>query len=166
MASATFAGTDYALKATPKVGTWPNAASCNGELYCLSEEFYATGAHAAGSLLYMGILPAGAVVHFSFLWPIDSDEVADGAAVMAAAVTGELGTLTDPDLFGDFTTLAAVTPVVQILTPVPDGVIHTFLTDTALRAETIVVIKTADQSLADTEGIALKMFYTLAGRTY
>ena len=163
-ASATFAGTDYALKATPKIGTWPNAASCNGELYCLSEEFYATGAHAAGSLLYMGILPAGAVVHFSILWPIDSDEVADGAAAMAAAVTGELGTIADPDLFGDFSTLGAA--ATQVLTPVPDGTIHTFLSDTALRAETIVVIKTADQSLANTEGIALKMFYTLAGRTY
>lgn len=164
MATASYAGTNYALRATPKVGTWPNAAACNGEVYCLSEECYATGAGDDPSLFYMGILPVGAVVLFSVVWPIDSDEVADGAAAMGLAVTGEIGTATDPDLFGDITALNVA--ATQVIEPCPDGTIYTSTLDFALREETTVIIKTGAQAVADTEGIALKMFYTMAGRTY
>ena len=164
MASASFGGTNYTLKNIPKVGTWPNAAQCNAELYCLSEECLATGAHAAGTQLMMGKLPAGAIVQFTAIWPIDSDEYFDGAAAMNAAVTGELGTLTDNDLFGVATALNVA--ALQIIEPVPDGTTYTSTLDLALRSETIIVFTTADQSMAATEGIAIKMFYTLAGKTY
>ena len=141
MASASFAGTNYALKATPKVGTWPNAAACNAELYCLSEEVYATALVGdAGSILYMGLLPVGAIVQFSVVWPIDSDEVFDGAAAMNAAVTGELGTIADPDLFGDVTALNVA--ATQVIEPVPDGTTYTSTLDFALREETTVVFLT------------------------
>jgi hypothetical protein len=164
MATGTAYGTNYALKNTPRIGTWPNAAQCNSELYCLSDECYADSAGQATSLMYVGILPVGAIVQFSVVWPIDSDEVADGAAAMTNAVTGEMGTLTDPDLFGDITALNVA--ATQVIAPCPDGTTYTTTLDFALRAETTVVIKTGAATLADTEGIAVKIFYTMAGRTY
>jgi len=157
--------TNYALKNTPLVGTYPYAARCNSEVYCLSEEVYATAdAGDLGSLLYVGKLPAGAIVLFSLVWPIDSDEIADGAAAMTNAVTGEIGTLTDPDLFGDITALNVA--ALQKVAPCPDGTTYTTTLDFALREETNVIIKTGAAALVDTEGIALKMFYTMAGQTY
>lgn len=165
MATGTAYGTNYTLKATPKVGTWPNAAACNGELYCLSEECYATGAGVPGSVMRMGKLPVGAVVQFTVLWPIDSGEVADGGAAMAAAVAGDIGITGDTNLFGSFTDLTSVTP--QVIGTVPDGTTYTSTLDFALRAETDVIITTTGaQNLANTEGIAMKMFYTMAGQTY
>lgn len=159
-------GTNYALKANPKVGTWPNAAACNGEVYVLSEECYSTGTGSLGSLMYMGKLPVGAIVLFSVVWPIDSTNPELGGEGMGNAVAGELGTATDPDLFGDIAQLDTTT-LPQILEPKPDSSIYTTTLDFALREETTVIFKTtAAFELADTEGIALKMFYTMAGKTY
>lgn len=166
MATATYAGTNYALKAAPRVGTWPNAAACNGEVYCLSEECYATSDLGDRySLMYIGILPVGAVVLFSVIWPIHSDHIDAGGYGMTLPVTGELGTATDPDLFGDVGVLNSATP--QVIEPCPDSSVYTSTLDFALREETTVIFKTiAIQALADNEGIAVKIFYTMAGRTY
>lgn len=164
MGASTHYGTNYALKIAPKVGTWPNAAQCNSELYCLSEECYPSGDIDDESILYMGILPAGAIVQFSAVWPIDSGEIFDGAAAMANACTGELGTITDPDLFGDITPMNVA--ALQIVAPCPDGSTYTTTLDYALRTETTVVLTIGAQDLSALEGIALKMFYTMAGRTY
>jgi len=174
MATVTIYGTNYTLQATPKVGTWPVSAQSHGsKVYCMSDECYATGVGTAGSHMYLGRLPAGAVPLVSIIWPIDSDEVADGGAAMAAAVTGQLGLLArtgsnartaDPDLFGDVTTLASATP--QVIEPVPDGTIYTTTLDMAMREECTPVLLTAAQSLADTEGVALKMLYTHGGATH
>jgi hypothetical protein len=174
MATASFGGTNYTLQATPMVGTWPYSAQSHGsKVYCMSDECYATGVGTAGSHMYCGGLPAGAVPLISVVWPIDSDEVADGAAAMNAAVTGQLGLLAttganaraaDADLFGDVTALNAA--ATQVIEPVPDGSIYTTTLDFALREECTPVLLTADQSLADTEGIAVKILYTHGGRTY
>lgn len=164
MASGTHHGTNYALKVAPKVGTWPNAAACNSELYCLSEECYPSGDIDDESILYMGKLPVGAIVQFSVVWPIDSGEIADGAAAMTNACTGELGILTDVDLFGDITALNVA--AAQVVAPCPDGTTYTTTLDYALRTETTVVLTIGAANLTATEGVALKMFYTMAGRTY
>jgi hypothetical protein len=166
MATGTAHGTNYALKNAPYVGTWPNAARCNSEVYCLSEEVYATAsAGDAGSVLYMGKLPAGAVVLFTVVWPIDTASYGEGDA-MTNAVTGNIGISGDNNLFGAFTDLnATATP--QVIGVVPDGTTYTTTLDMALRAETDVLITTTGaQALTDTEGIAMKMFYTMAGQTY
>lgn len=166
MTTYAFSGTNYALKAAPKMGTWPNAAACNGEVYCLSEECYSTSTGSAGSLMYMGILPVGAVVLFSIVWPINSGYINNGGYVMTRAITGKLGSADDDDLFGDIGVLNSATP--QVIEPCPDNDgTYTSTLDFALREETTVIFETvAALELADNEGIALKMFYTMAGRTY
>ena len=165
MATGTAYGTNYALKNTPRVGTWPNAAACNSELYCLSEECYPSGDIDDESLLYMGKLPPGAIVQFSVVWPIDSDAIYDGADNWTNACTGELGISGDVDLFGDITALNVA--AAQVIAPCPDAAtIYTTTLDFALRAETDVILLINDANLTATEGVALKMFYTMAGRTY
>lgn len=171
---ATYDGTNYTLTATPRIGTWPNAAqSRSARVYCMSDECYATGAGAAGSHLYFGGLPAGAVPLISILWPIDSDAVYDGADTATNAVTGELGILAttganaraaDIDLFGDITALNVA--ATQVIEPGPDGTIYTSTLDFALREAVTPVMTTGAAAVADTEGVALKMLYTHGGRTY
>ena len=165
MATASFNGTNYALKTTPFIGTWPNAAASNAEVYCLSEECYATGSDLdTGSKMYLGKLPVGAVVLFSVIWPIDSGEIADGGAAMANAVTGELGISGDPDLFGDVADMNA-SALPQVIEPGPDGTTFTTTLDMAMTAETDVIFTTGGAALTATEGIAVKIFYTMAGQT-
>ncbi len=174
MATASYAGTNYALRVTQKVGTWPVAAHCNSaRVYCMSDECYATGVGTAGSYFYFNKLPAGAVPLVSVIWPIDSDEISAGAAAMAAAVTGQLGLVAvtganavaaDPDLFGDVTALNVA--ATQVIEPCPDETIYTTTLDFALKTEKTPVMLTAAQSLADTEGVALKMLYTMGGREF
>jgi len=174
MATATYAGTNYALKVTQKVGTWPVAAHCNSaRVYCMSDECYADGIGTVGSHFYFNKIPAGSVPLISVIWPIDSDDVSVGGDAMAAAVTGQLGILAvtganalaaDPDLFGDVAALTTATP--QVIEPCPDGIIYTTTLDFALTTEKTPVMLTAAQSTADTEGVALKMLYTMGGRTF
>lgn len=164
MATASFGGTNYTLKNSPAIGTWPNAANSNAPVYCLSEEVYASGAALdAGSLMYVGKLPVGAVVLFSVVWPIDTATFGEGDG-MTNAVTGELGISGDADLFGDVTDMnATATP--QVIEPVPDGTTYTTTLDIAMIAETDVIFTTGGAALTATEGIAVKMFYTMAGQT-
>ena len=173
MASASFGGTNYALKNTPRVGTWPIASRCDDRVYCMSDECFSTSTATTGSHLYCGILPRGANVLCTVVWPIDSDTFGTGDATNAA-VTGQLGLLVeitdkgdtvtaDPDLFGDIAALTTGTP--QVIEPGPDGTIHTTTLDMPLRRESTPVFLTADQSIVDTEGIAVKMLYTMGGRT-
>ncbi len=164
MATASFGGTNYTLKATPKIGTWPNAAACNAPLYCLSEEVFASGAALdSGSLFYVGILPVGAIVQFSIVWPIDTATYGEGDA-MTNACTGQLGISGDADLFGDITDMnASATP--QVIEPVPDGTTYTSTLDMALTAETTVILTIGGAALTATEGVAVKIFYTMAGQT-
>ena len=174
MATASFAGTNYALKATPRVGTWPVAAECNSaRVYCMSDECYSTSTATAGSKLYLGGLPAGAVVLMSVIWPVDSDNVAGGGDGTAAATTASLGTLAitgpnarvaDPDLFGDVTTLATATP--QVIEPCPDGTIYTTTLDFALREAVTPILLTVANDIVATEGVALKILYTMGGREH
>jgi len=164
MATAAFSGTNYALKAAPLVGTWPNAAACNSEVYCLSEECYASGAALdSGSTMNMGYLPVGAVVLFTVVWPIDTATFGEGDA-MTNACTGTIGISGDVDLFGDITDMnATATP--QVLEPVPDGTTYTTTLDMALTSTQAVIITIGGAALTATEGVAMKMFYTMAGKT-
>lgn len=173
MASASFGGTNYTLKNTPVIGTWPRAHRANDRVYCMSDECFSTSTAAAGSLLYNGILPRGANVLLTVVWPIDSDTFGTGDAT-AAAVTGQLGLVAeitekgetvaaDPDLFGDIAALTTATP--QVIEPGPDGTIYTTTLDMPLRRESTPVMLTAAQNIVDTEGIAVKMLYTMGGRT-
>ena len=66
MATGSFNGTNYALQASPTVGTFPSAATAGGVVYCSSDEVYASGTDLdAGSTMYCGKLPAGAVVLYA-----------------------------------------------------------------------------------------------------
>ncbi len=171
MATGEFNGTNYALRAAQLIGTMPSIP-CNDRVYCMSDECYADAVGDAGSYMNVGGLPAGAVVLCSVIWPIDSDEIADGGAAMAAAVTGQLGLAAttgmnaraaDPDLFGDITTLGSATP--QVIEPGPDGTTYSNTLDFGLKEESSPTILTAAQALADTEGVAIKMLYVMGGRT-
>ena len=164
MATAAFSGTNYALRATPLVGTWPSAAASNSEVYCLSEECYASGAALdSGSTMNMGYLPVGAVVLFTVVWPIDTATFGEGDA-MTNACTGTIGISGDVDLFGDITDMnATATP--QVLEPVPDGTTYTTTLDMALTSTQAVIITIGGAALTATEGVAMKMFYTMAGKT-
>ena len=164
MATAEFNGTNYALKAAPAVGSFPNAAASNGEVYCLSEECYASGSDLdSGSTMNMGYLPVGAVVLFSVVWPIDTATFGEGDA-MTNACTGQLGISGDVDLFGDITDMNA-SALPQVIEPVPDGTTYTTTLDNALTATTAVLLTIGGAALTATEGVALKMFYTVAGQT-
>lgn len=165
MATASYAGTNYALMAAPRVGTWPNAAGCRGELYCMAGDCVASGAALdADSLMYMGILPVGAVVQFSIVWPITTATFGEQDG-MTLQVTGTLGTVADPDLFGDILRLDNTT-LPQVIEPCPDVTIYTTTLDFALRTETTVVFTALTSALTAAEGVAVKVLYTMAGRTY
>lgn len=164
MATATFSGTNNALRTAPAVGTFPNAAGSAGEVYCLSEECFASGSDLdSGSTMNMGKLPVGAVVLFSVVWPIDTATFGEGDA-MTNACTGEVGITGDADLFGDFTDMNA-SALPQVIEPVPDGTNRTSTLDMALTEESTVIITIGGAALTATEGVALKVFYTMAGQT-
>jgi len=173
MATAAFSGTNYAKRVATTMSTWPIASKCNDKVYCMSDECYATSVGTVGSTMYVGGLPRGANVLLSIIWPIDTATFGEGDA-NAAAITGQLGIVAsktdkgdsitaDPDLFGDVGALTTATP--QVIEPVPDGTIYTSTLDFALKHETSPVMLTAAQSTASTEGIAVKMLYTMGGRT-
>ena len=164
MASASFGGTNYALKNTPAIGTWPYAAGSNAPVYCLSDECVASGAALdSGSLMFVGKLPVGAVVLFSVVWPIATITFGEGDA-MTNACTGQLGISGDPDLFGDITDMQA-SALPQVIEPVPDGTTFTTTLDMALTAETDVILTIGGDALTAAEGVAVKIFYTMAGQT-
>lgn len=165
MATYSYGGTNYTLLATPKVGTYPYAGDFyNAQLYCMSDEVYFGAACDAGSLYYVGKLPAGAVVHFSIVWPTTAATFG-APTTLSDASTFELGVSGDPDLFGDVTAMNA-SALPQVIEPVPDGTTYTTTLDMALRAESDVIITTAAAAGTATEGLVVKMFYTLGGRTY
>lgn len=162
--TASYAGTNYALRAAPKVGTWPNAAASNAPLYCLSDEVYFGTDCDIGSKYTVGELPVGAVVQFSIVWPTKAGSFGAPSATTDAA-TYTMGDGTDADLFGDIAdTNASVLP--QVIEPCPDGTIYTSTLDFALRAKKNVVITNATANNRATEGLVIKVLYTMAGRTY
>lgn len=164
MATYSYAGTNYALMAAPKVGTWPNAAACNDQLYCLSDEVYFGAACDNESLYYVGILPVGAVVQFSVIWPTTAATFG-APTTLSGATTFEMGTATDANLFGAITAMNA-SALPQVIEPIPDGTIYTTTLDFALRTETTVVLISAAANQTATEGLVVKILYTMAGRTY
>jgi hypothetical protein len=110
----------------------------------------------------VGKLPKGAAVLYSIVWPIDTATFGEGDA-MTNAVTGTLGISGDADLFGDVTDLnATATP--QVIEPVPDGTTYTTTLTNGLQADVDVIFTTAAQALTATEGIAVKIFYTMAAQ--
>ena len=164
MAVGTYAGTNYALRAAPRVGTWPNAAASNGQLYCMADEVYFDTDCQQPSLFYVGILPVGAVVQFSIVWPTKA--AAYGAPFLLSDVTTfSMGNSAEPDLFGVVTAMNA-SKLPQVIEPIPDGIIYTTTLDFALRTETTVVITSATADGTATEGLVVKILYTMAGRTY
>jgi len=172
MASGTHAGTIYALKATPRIGTWPVAAGCNDKVYIMADECYADSTGTAGSHFYFGGLPAGAMPLISVIWPIDSTDMSVGGDNWAGAATGQLGLLAltglvtrtaDPDLFGDVADLNA-SALPRVFEPCPDATIYTSTLDMSLRTAVTPVLLTAADQAIDTEGLALKMLYTMGNR--
>ena len=164
MATASYAGTNYALYATPKVGTWPNAAAFKDQLYVLADEVYFGAACDLGSLFTVGELPVGAVVQFTIVWPTTAATFG-APTTLSGATTFTIGDGTDADLFGDIAAMNA-SALPQVCEPGPDGTIYTTTLDFALRAKKNVVITSAAVNGTATEGLVVKVFYTMAGRTY
>ena len=159
-AAGAFTGTNYALRATPLVETIPSAKFTGGTVLCMTDECYATGTNlGAGSTMHVGKLPAGAVVLYSIVYPIDTATYGAPDA-MTNAVTGVLGISGDTDLFGDVAALNATT--IQTIVPKPDGTTYTTNLTSALKADVDVYFTSADAELVATEGICVKMFYTIA----
>ena len=161
MATATFTGTNFALQSTPLIGSLPKAALVKGNVYCSTDECYATGTDLdAGSTMKVGKLPAGAVVLYSIVYPIGSGSY--GAPVaMSNAVTGSLGISGDTNLFGAVGALDSDAP--QVVAPIPDGTTYTTISTSALDTDVDVLLTTASDALTATEGVCVKIFYTMAG---
>ena len=162
MATGTFEGTNFALQDTPVVGTFPRAAYAGGQVYCSSDDCFASGTDLdLGSTSKVGKLPKGAVVLFSIVWPIDTATF--GAQdTTNNAVTGSLGIAGDTDLFGDVTTLGTATP--QIVTPKPDGTTYTTLLTNGLQADVDVLFTSAGAAWVAAEGIHVEIYYTIAAQ--
>lgn len=160
MATATFNGTNFALQDTPLAETLPKAKYSASNIYCSVDECYATGTDLdAGSTMKVGKLPAGAVVLYSIVTPIDTATFGAPDA-MTNAVTGSLGITGDTDLFGAVTDLnAAATP--QVVVPKPDGTTYTTSLDITLEADVDVLFTTASAALTATEGVRVAIFYTM-----
>jgi hypothetical protein len=157
-AGGTFTGTNQALK-TGEIGSYPQAKYAAGNVYCSLDECYASGTSlGAGSVMTVGKLPAGAVVLYSIVTPIDTATFGAPDAT-ANAVTGTLGIAGDTNLFGAVTTLAATTP--QIVVPSPDGTVYTTTVTNALASDVDVIFTSADAELVATEGIRVAIFYTM-----
>jgi len=162
MATATFTGTNFALQDSPTVDTFPRAAYTAGHVYCSSDECYASGTDLdAGSTMKVGKLPKGAVVLYSIVTPIDTATYGAPDA-MTNAVTGSLGISGDTDLLGDVTDLnASASP--QVVVPKPDGSTYTTTLDVSLDEAVDVLFTTASAALTATEGVSVKIFFTVAG---
>jgi hypothetical protein len=162
MATGIFNGINFALQDTPVVGTFPRAAYAGGNVYCSSDDCFATGSDLdSGSTMKVGKLPKGAVVLFSIVWPIDTATF--GAQdTMSNAVTGSLGISGDTDLFGTMTTFGTATP--QIVTPKPDGTTYTTLLTNGLQEDVDVLLTTGGAALTATEGVHVEIFYTVAAQ--
>lgn len=161
MATATFNGTNFALQDSPAVATLVHSRDGGSKIYCSTDECYATGtALDAGSTMKVGKLPAGAVVKYSLVYPIDTATFGAPDA-MTNAVTGSLGITGDTDLFGAVTDLNA-SAAAQVVVPKPDGTTYTTNLDSTLAADVDVLFTTASAALTATEGVCVKIFYTIA----
>jgi hypothetical protein len=161
MATATFTGTNFALQDSPAIGTLPAATLVRGNVYCSIDECYASGSDLdAGSTMKVGKLPAGAVVLYSVVYPIDTATYGAPDA-MTNAVTGSLGIAGDTDLFGAVTDLNA-SAAAQIVIPKPDGTTYTTRLTSGLAADVDVLFTTASQALTATEGVCVAIVYTMA----
>lgn len=163
MASATYDGTNYALQNTPLVGTFPRAAIVGGNVYCSMDRAVATTSPGltAGTTFNVGKLPKGAVVLYSIVWPI-ATATFDAPDATTGATTGTLGISGDADLFGDVGALNSITIQGQIVIPKPDGTTYTN-TLKPLATDVDVVFTSASVDWTTAEGMAVMIFYTVAG---
>lgn len=152
-----FTGTNYALRATPAIGTLVDGKFTSGNVCVSVDECYATGTNlGAGSTMLVGKLPAGAVPLFTIVYPIST--ATHGAPVaMTNAVTGTLGISGDPDLFGNVASLKIPTP--QVVVPKPDGTTYATGLGFPLKEDVDVFFTSTAGELVATEGICVKIFY-------
>ncbi len=162
MASATYNGTNYALQDTPVIATLPRAAVAGGIVYCSMDRAIATTSPGltAGTTMHVGKLPKGAVVLYSIVWPI-ATATFDAPDATTGATTGSLGITGDTDLLGDVTTLATTVP--QVVIPKPDGTTYTN-TLKPLATDVDVFLTSASVDWTTAEGMAVMIFYTVAGQ--
>jgi len=160
MAMGTFYGTNYDSVNSPTISTFLPAKIGKGNIHCAMDTFYASGTDLdIGSTAHLGIrIPKGAIVQYSVVYPVDSDSY-DEPHAMTLGVTGSLGIAGDPDLFGNVAALNSATP--QIVVPKPDGTTYTNAMDSKLEADADVIFTTATAALTATEGICVKMFYSV-----
>lgn len=160
MATGTFEGTNFANQDAGLAGAFPNGKYSGSTVHVSVDECYATGSDLdADSTMKVGKLPAGAVVLYSVVTPIDTATFGAPDA-MTNAVTGSLGIAGDTDLFGVVTDLNA-SAVPQVVVPKPDGTTYTTSLTIALDSDVDVLFTTASAALTATEGVRVAIFYTM-----
>lgn len=140
MATGTTYGTNYTLAAAAAPSTFLDSAKWGGKVRGCTEKFVAAAAYDAGSIIYVGQVPKGAVPLFAII---------STAAGVTGAVTGTIGSADDADLFGTFTTLAT-TSQQMLVTTAPN---------TPLTADTEIRIVTADDTFASAGEIEVSLFW-------
>jgi len=119
----------------------------------------------------VGKLPAGAVVQFVVVWPTTAatfgapTTLSDATTFKIGVTADSVGTAADDDLFGAIGVMN-VSALPQFIAPIPDGTTYTTTLDMALRGSVNIQLLSAAANGTATEGLVVKIFYTLGGRTY
>lgn len=140
MSTGTTYGTNYTIAMTPAPSSFLDGSKWGGKLRSCTEIFTADDDYGAGSYIYVGQVPKGAIPLFAII---------STAAGVTGAVTGTIGSAGDADLFGTFTTIAAASTQTLVSTA----------PNTALTEDTEILIVTADDTFASGTTIHVKLFW-------
>lgn len=140
MATGTTYGTNFTIAMTPAPASFLDSAKWGGKLRCCQESYTSAAQVDSGSYIYVGQVPKGAVPLFAII---------STAAGLAGAMTGTIGSLVTPTLFGTFTSLNAAST--QLLV--------TAAANTPLTADTDILIVTGGANFAASKTLEVKLFW-------
>jgi hypothetical protein len=144
MATGTAYGTNYTIAANVTPLTALEACKFQGKVRVIADTITLSGAHDAGSLLYVGKLPKGSIPLFSQF-----------ASDTTNAVTGTAGWSGDADALGTLSTLANSLTTAQPVTAVPT------VPNTLLTEDKDVYVTTAAAALEDGAVVHSRLYYAL-----
>lgn len=145
MGTQTRYGTNYTIADNPLVGSFISSKKWGGAVQCRTDVVVGGTDTGAGSILYVGKLPAGCI-------PVGVSL----ASNTGNAVTGTIGWSGDADALGTFETLANTLTTGQVENTMPT------VPNTALTADKDVYITTAGAALEENSVINVKMFYVVS----
>jgi hypothetical protein len=142
MATGTTYGTNFTIALTAAPATFLDPGKWGGKVRCCQEAYTSAAQVDSGSYIYVGKLPAGAVPLFAIIAT---------AAGLAGAVTGTIGSIATPTLFGTFTSLNAAST--QLL--------NTTAPNTPLTVDTDILIVTGGANFAASKTLTVQLFYSV-----